>query len=159
MTEPKKVDIGIDTIRKILPHDYPFLFVDRIIELDEDKFCKGLKNVTYNELLFQGHFKNFPVLPGVIMIEAMAQLSGCLTYLSEKNTDEESNKDMPFLVGVDNTKFKKQVRPGDQIHISSWFLDGKLSLYRYKSQIHIKELDNSMTLACEGTVKLIRKKQ
>lgn len=100
----------IEEIKKILPHRYPFLLVDRVIEVGEDEI-KGIKNVTINEPFFSGHFPDFPVMPGVLIIEAMAQLGGILVFerLSLK-------KDVtPVFLGIDKARFKKMVRPGDTL--------------------------------------------
>jgi 3-hydroxyacyl-[acyl-carrier-protein] dehydratase len=97
-------------IQKILPHKYPFLLVDRIIELEEGKRAKGLKNVTINEPFFQGHFPGYPIMPGVLIVEAMAQV-GAVAILSM----EEYKGKLAVFAGIDKMKFKKQVVPGDTL--------------------------------------------
>jgi 3-hydroxyacyl-[acyl-carrier-protein] dehydratase len=104
--------LDIDQIRQILPHRYPMLLVDRILELEE-KYVVGIKNVTANEPFFAGHFSDFPVMPGVLIIEAMAQTAG-VQVLS--NIPDRDNY-LVFLVAVDYARFRKPVRPGDQLRI------------------------------------------
>lgn len=102
--------LDILQIQKILPHRYPFLLVDRILELEPNKRVIGIKNVTINEPFFQGHFPGYPIMPGVLVIEAMAQVGGVL-FLSE---NESKGKNL-FLAGVENARFRKPIVPGDQI--------------------------------------------
>ncbi|MCU0226095.1 MAG: 3-hydroxyacyl-ACP dehydratase FabZ [Bryobacterales bacterium] len=104
--------LSIDEIRGILPHRYPFLLVDRILELEEERIV-GIKNVTANEPCFPGHFPDFPVMPGVLIIEAMAQVAGVLVLKSIPDRDSK----LVFLASVEEAKFRKPVRPGDQLVI------------------------------------------
>ena len=97
-------------IRKIIPHRYPFLLVDRIDELDPGQRAVGIKNVTANEQFFQGHFPEYPIMPGVLIVEAIAQV-GAVTLLS---MDEYDGK-IAFFAGIDNVRFKRQVKPGDTL--------------------------------------------
>jgi 3-hydroxyacyl-[acyl-carrier-protein] dehydratase len=97
---------------KVLPHRYPFLLVDRIIEVDSDISCIGIKNVTFNEPFFQGHFPNRPVMPGVLLIEGMAQTAGAICSLSVGYENAPPNV---FFLTVDKAKFRKPVLPGDTI--------------------------------------------
>jgi len=105
--------LDVNEIMKLLPHRYPFLLVDRIIEIDPGKKIVGLKNVTINEPFFPGHFPGHPVMPGVLIVEAMAQVAAILVYSS---SDENKDK-ITYFVGIDNTKFRKPVVPGDQIRM------------------------------------------
>lgn len=102
--------LDVKEIMKILPHRYPFLLVDRIVEMDPGKRIVGIKNVTINEPFFQGHFPGHPVMPGVLIIEAMAQVGGILAYLS---SDEEIRKKVCYFMSIDNARFRKPVVPGD----------------------------------------------
>jgi beta-hydroxyacyl-ACP dehydratase FabZ len=104
--------LEIDAIREILPHRYPFLLVDRIDELEVDRIV-GIKNVTANEPFFTGHFPNYPVMPGVLIVEAMAQVAGVLVL---KQIEDRKRK-LVLLAGVDAAKFRKPVRPGDQLRM------------------------------------------
>jgi UDP-3-O-[3-hydroxymyristoyl] N-acetylglucosamine deacetylase/3-hydroxyacyl-[acyl-carrier-protein] dehydratase len=102
---------GIEEIMKVLPHRYPFLLVDRILEIEENKRIVGLKNVTINEPFFAGHFPGHPVMPGVLIIEAMAQVGGMLLMGSVKDAESK----VVYFMSLDNVKFRKPVKPGDQL--------------------------------------------
>ena len=103
----------IKEIKEIIPHRYPFLLVDRVTEIVEGKSAKGFKNVTINEPFFQGHFPEYPVMPGVLILEALAQL-GAIVVLGE-----EANKGkIAFLAGADKVRWKRQVKPGDKLELS-----------------------------------------
>jgi UDP-3-O-[3-hydroxymyristoyl] N-acetylglucosamine deacetylase/3-hydroxyacyl-[acyl-carrier-protein] dehydratase len=103
--------IEIDEIMKILPHRYPFLLVDRILEIEEKKRIVGIKNVTINEPFFQGHFPGHPIMPGVLIVEAMAQVGGMLLM----GTVDDPESKVVYFMSLDNIKFRKPVRPGDQL--------------------------------------------
>src|SRR5215472_13650028 len=104
--------LDINEIRGILPHRYPFLLVDRIVEMDAERVV-GIKNVTANEPFFQGHFPDFPVMPGVLIVEAMAQAAGVLVL---KNIQDRDSK-LVFLVAIENARFRKPVVPGDTLRL------------------------------------------
>ena len=104
--------LDITEIKEIIPHRYPFLLVDKIIELEEGKRAVGIKNVTANEEFFNGHFPDYPVMPGVLIIEALAQV-GAVALLKK----EENKGKLGFLAGIDNCRIKRQVRPGDQLRL------------------------------------------
>lgn len=132
--EEKKFFLDIEEIKKIIPHRYPFLLVDRILEFYDSDRVIGLKNVTANEQFFQGHFPSRPVMPGVLVIEAMAQVGAILAIKSTGGVDPSKTV---FLVGVDGAKFKKQIVPGDALIIEMksvkrrrplWIMDGTVSV-------------------------------
>ena len=106
--------VDVTRIQAVLPHRYPFLLVDRVVELEPNKRIRALKNVTINEPFFQGHFPGMPVMPGVLVVEAMAQAGGLLTQLSNPAAAAKSDK-LFYLVKVDNARFSRMVVPGDQL--------------------------------------------
>jgi 3-hydroxyacyl-[acyl-carrier-protein] dehydratase len=109
------MDIG--EIMRYLPHRYPFLLVDRVLECIPDQRIKALKNVTVNEPFFQGHFPGYPVMPGVLIIEALAQVSVILFYKTLNRMPDE--KSLVFFAGIDDARFKRQVLPGDVLMLES----------------------------------------
>ena len=111
MSKEKKSVYEIEDIMRVLPHRYPFLLVDRILEIEENKRVVGIKNVTINEPFFQGHFPGHPIMPGVLIVEAMAQVGGMLLLGSL----EEPDTKVVYFMSIDNIKFRKPVRPGDQL--------------------------------------------
>jgi 3-hydroxyacyl-[acyl-carrier-protein] dehydratase len=100
-------------IMKFLPHRYPFLLVDRMYDMNGDESCVGVKNVTINEPFFQGHFPQFPVMPGVLIIEGLAQTAGALCV---STLDENYKAELVYFMGIDKAKFRKPVLPGDVLH-------------------------------------------
>ena len=113
MTESTpSLPIEAEAIQRILPHRYPFLLVDRVIELDPPTRAVGVKQVTVNEPFFQGHFPGYPVMPGVLIVEAMAQVGGVAVLSSDEYRDK-----LALFAGIDNVRFKRQVKPGDTLRI------------------------------------------
>jgi 3-hydroxyacyl-[acyl-carrier-protein] dehydratase len=104
--------LDIQAIKEIIPHRYPFLLVDRIIEHEEGKRAIGIKNVTANEEFFNGHFPDYPVMPGVLIVEALAQVGGVAALSLEQNRGK-----LALFAGIDNCRFKRQVVPGDQLRL------------------------------------------
>ena len=109
--------LNAQEIQAILPHRYPFLLVDRILEIEEGKRAVGIKNVTINEEFFNGHFPDYPVMPGVLIIEALAQVGGVALLKMEGNAGR-----LAFLTGIDNCRIKRQVVPGDQLKLEVEFV-------------------------------------
>ncbi|NLN17592.1 MAG: 3-hydroxyacyl-ACP dehydratase FabZ [Firmicutes bacterium] len=105
--------LDINGIQRMLPHRYPFLLVDRIIELEPGQRAVGLKNVTINEPFFQGHYPQNPIMPGVLMVEAMAQVGGIALH----GALEQGEGKLPLFAGIDGVRFRRVVRPGDQLRI------------------------------------------
>jgi 3-hydroxyacyl-[acyl-carrier-protein] dehydratase len=105
--------LDINEIKEIIPHRYPFLLVDRILEVEEGKKAVGIKNVTANEEFFNGHFPDYPVMPGVLIVEALAQV-GAVAMLKK----EENRGCLAFFTGIDKCRFKRQVKPGDQLKLA-----------------------------------------
>ena len=136
--------IDIHRILKLLPHRYPFLLVDRVIELDPGKTIKALKNVTMNEPFFQGHFPDFPVMPGVLIIEALAQAAALLTF-----SEEHDPEDVYYFAGIDGARFKRIVLPGDQLIMHATFERGKAGIYKFQVKATVQdELAAEAAITC-----------
>lgn len=127
--------IGYTEISKMIPHRYPFLLIDKVIKLESYKSAIGIKNVTINEPFFQGHFPNHPVMPGVLIIEAMAQTAGVhVIWSMEKERPETAGNDrIVYFMSVDSAKFRKPVGPGDQLYLHVETLQGRKNVWKYKS--------------------------
>ena len=122
----------IQRILRKLPHRYPFLLVDRVLELEKGQRIKALKNVTINEPYFAGHFPARPVMPGVLMLEALAQAAAILSF---ESVDAEPGDDtVVYFAGIDNARFKKPVGPGDQLILEAVIDRAKSGIYRYKTR-------------------------
>ena len=125
-------NIDVERIKTILPHRYPFLLVDRVLEIEPGKKIQALKNVTVNEPFFQGHFPSKSIMPGVLIVEAFAQVAA---LLGSASVDEDLIKEdsLFYLVGVDNARFRKPVVPGDQLIINVDFIVEKRNIWKYKA--------------------------
>ena len=126
--------LDVTEIMKLLPHRFPFLLVDRITEIDPGKKIVGLKNVTMNEPFFPGHFPGHPVMPGVLIVEAMAQVAAILVYSS---SDENKGK-ITYFVGIDNTKFRKPVVPGDQLRLELEVIGIRRGIYTFSGKAYVE---------------------
>lgn len=121
--------MDINDILRHLPHRYPFLLIDRVIEFNKGESLTGIKNVTYNEPFFQGHFPQRPVMPGVLILEAMAQATGLLAFRTLENTADRNT--LYYLVGMDRVRFKRPVEPGDQLLLSARLLKTKRGIWMF----------------------------
>ena len=135
--------MDIHQILKQLPHRYPILLVDRVLELDPGKRIKALKNVTINEPFFVGHFPHRPVMPGVLMLEAMAQTAALLSFATLGVTPND--KTVYYFAGIDGARFKRPVEPGDQLVMNVELTRMKAGIFKFKATSHVGE-----ELACEA---------
>jgi 3-hydroxyacyl-[acyl-carrier-protein] dehydratase len=139
--------MDIHQIIRKLPHRYPFLLVDRVIEFEKDVRIKALKNVTINEPFFNGHFPSRPVMPGVLMLEALAQASALLSFASEG--EESDGSRLYYFAGIDGARFKRIVEPGDQLILESKIERKKASIYKYSTRATVNgELAVEAELMC-----------
>ena len=118
-------------IQAILPHRYPFLLVDRVIEIEADKKAVGIKNVTFNESFFQGHFPGNPIMPGVLVVEAMAQVSGILAL------HDKGRGNSVYFMSIDKAKFRKPVVPGDQLRFEVTVLQRRKNVWKFAAQTFV----------------------
>jgi 3-hydroxyacyl-[acyl-carrier-protein] dehydratase len=120
----------IDEIQEYLPHRYPFLLVDRVTEVEKGEFIKGFKNISLNEPYFAGHFPNKPIMPGVLIIEAMAQLSGVLGFMTSGRKPADGL--VQYLAGSSKVRFKRPVVPGDRLCMESRLVTGKRGIWKFE---------------------------
>lgn len=135
----------IREILKYLPHRYPFLMVDRVTDFEANTSLKALKNVTYNEPIFTGHFPQSPIFPGVLILEALAQAAALLAFKSMEGYPSE--KTLYLLVGIDKARFKRQVIPGDQLNFEVTVLKQKRGIWVFQATAHVDGV-----LACTAEV-------
>ena len=135
--------MDIHQIRKLLPHRYPFLLVDRVVELERGKHIKAIKNVTINEPFFNGHFPARPVMPGVLMLEALAQAAGLLSF--DMMCEAPGDDKVFYFVGIDGARFKRPVEPGDQLVLEIDLDRIKGGIYKFKGVARVGE-----NIACEA---------
>ncbi len=136
-TEIRQEAIDIKGILDLLPHRYPFIMVDRVLEYEKLKTIKGLKNVTMNEPFFQGHFPGEPVMPGVLILEGMAQVGGLLAYLS---APENVGEKLVYFAGIDGARFRRVVRPGDQIIFKVEIIKQKAKMTKMAGKAFVDDL-------------------
>ena len=128
--------MDINEIREYLPHRYPFLLVDRVVDLDvENKRIRAYKNVSINEPFFNGHFPAHPIMPGVLIIEAMAQAAGILSFKTMGAKPDDNS--VFYFVGIDNARFKKPVTAGDQLHLHVELLRQIRGIWKYKVEARV----------------------
>jgi len=133
----------IHRILKLLPHRYPILLVDRVVEFEKDKRIVALKNVTINEPFFMGHFPARPVMPGVLMLEALAQTAALLSFASAGEEPDENT--VVYFVGIDGARFKRVVEPGDQLMLNAQIDRVRGGIYKYTAQATVNG-----EVACEA---------
>lgn len=121
--------LDINEILQYLPHRYPFLLIDRVIEFESGKKLIGYKNVTFNEPYFTGHFPQKPVMPGVLIIEALAQATGILAFKSSDRKPDDNK--LYYLVGIDNVRFKRPVDPGDRLQLEAAVITTKRGVWKF----------------------------
>lgn len=139
--------MDIHQILKKLPHRYPILLVDRVVEFEAGKYIKALKNVTINEPYFMGHFPHRPVMPGVLMLEALAQASAILGFTSTKT--EVDDDAVYYFVGIDGARFKRPVEPGDQLTLWVELERARAGIYKFKAKAMVgEELAVEASLMC-----------
>ena len=136
--------LDIKEIQEILPHRYPFLLVDRVLELEAGRRVVGAKNVTINEPFFEGHFPGYPIMPGVLIIEALAQVGGILAFKSDKAKVGQ----LVFFLGIDKAKFRRPVFPGDQLKLVVEVQKERPPFWWMKGRAYVAE-----ELACEADLK------
>ncbi|MEJ2768107.1 3-hydroxyacyl-ACP dehydratase FabZ [Mycetohabitans sp. B46] len=129
------INLDIHKIFTLLPHRYPILLVDRVLELEPHKRIKALKNVTINEPYFIGHFPTRPVMPGVLILEALAQTAGLLTFAEEPH---DSDTTLYYFVGIDNARFKRVVEPGDQLILNISFERYMRGIWKFKGRAEVE---------------------
>ena len=138
-----ETEADINLIQRIIPHRYPFLLIDKVRDVVANTSCIGIKNITFNEPQFQGHFPGMPIFPGVMIIEAMAQTSGILVGLSMNLIDKGAKV---FFMGVDGVKFRRKVVPGDALELHVTVLRGGGKVWRFAGRAMV-----GAELACEAT--------
>ena len=149
MTDPVAMPVDVTRIQELLPHRYPFLLVDRVLELEPNQRILAVKNVSINEPCFQGHFPGHPVMPGVLVIEALAQAGGILTQLSRGTVAD--NK-LFYLVKIDNARFSRMVVPGDQLMLEVKLkrMIRNMAMYECTASVDGKTVASADILCAEG---------
>jgi len=131
MTTTENKTLDINQIKQLLPHRYPLLLVDRVLTWESNKSITAIKNVTANEEFFNGHFPHKPVMPGVLMIEALAQTAAILSFMTMNVKPDENS--VVYFVGIDNARFKRPVEPGDQLKMDIEILRTSRGIWKYKA--------------------------
>lgn len=139
--------IDIHEIQRLLPHRYPFLLIDRVIDFTPGESLVGIKNITFNEPQFTGHFPQRVIMPGVLILEALAQATGLLAFKSVE--DLRSDNSLYYLAGIDNARFKRPVEPGDQLQLKVTLVKNKRNLWKFRGEATVDgELVVSADIMC-----------
>jgi 3-hydroxyacyl-[acyl-carrier-protein] dehydratase len=151
MTDPVAMPVDATRIQELLPHRYPFLLVDRVLELEPNQRILAVKNVSINEPFFQGHFPGHPVMPGVLVLEALAQAGGLLTQLSATGVDAGDEK-LFYLVKIDNARFSRMVVPGDRLMLEVRLkrMIRNMAMYECSASVDGKQVASADILCAEG---------
>ena len=139
--------MSLEEIKKILPHRYPFLLVDRVLEVQKGKYCKALKNISGNEEIFQGHFPSQAILPGVMIIEALAQTAGIVIHSGK---EDASSSEIVFFAGIDKAKFRIPVVPGDQLVLETSLINQRRNFWVFDAKASVDD-----KLAAQAEIKLM----
>jgi 3-hydroxyacyl-[acyl-carrier-protein] dehydratase len=144
--------VDVNTIQALLPHRYPFLLVDRVLELEPNVRILAVKNVSINEPFFQGHFPGHPVMPGVLVLEALAQAGGLLTQLSAGSGSADKQEKLFYLVKIDNARFSRMVVPGDRLELEVKLkrMIRNMAMYECSARVDGKEVACADILCAEG---------
>ena len=145
--DTKKIVMDVNEIREYLPHRYPFLLVDRVVELNIGESIVAIKNLSVNEPFFDGHFPGFPVFPGVLITEAMAQASGILGFKTMNKKPADGS--IYYFVGADDLRFKRPAVPGDQLILRSRYISDRRGIWKFAVSSHVgNELVAEATIIC-----------
>ena len=134
--------LGIEKIKQLLPHRHPFLLIDRVENIVPGESCTAYKNVSYDAWYFQGHFPNYPIMPGVLIIEAMAQAAGVLALYS---IDKKDKTDSVLFASINEAKFKHQVVPGDTLRIEVKVIQKRSKIWKFEAEVYIKDAKTDTT--------------
>ena len=140
-------------IIKLIPHRYPFLFIDKLTDIIINKSITGIKAVTFNEPFFPGHFPEHPVMPGVLILEAMAQTAACLVSYENKSL---SLNNLVFFTGIENAKFRKPVTPGNELFLKINFISSKRTFYKFKGEAFVQ---NKLVASSEFSAMLVNEEK
>ncbi|WP_420022268.1 3-hydroxyacyl-ACP dehydratase FabZ [Blochmannia endosymbiont of Camponotus sp.] len=143
--------LHIEEVLELLPHRFPFLLVDRVLNFEKGKFLRAVKNVSFNEPFFQGHFPGKPIFPGVLILEAMAQATGILAF---KSTGKLAPGELYYFAAIDSARFKRPVQPGDQMILDVEFIKERRGIARFKGIATVNK-----EMACEASMMCARRKE